>query len=108
MTKNSFIEKQENSISVHIFSVSATLVGVCLTVIGIINIITINKQHETIIDDVLAVDAIVFLICCLLSYISLKMEDRAKKLKLELAVDRIFLTGIIVMVLICFMIIIKV
>lgn len=108
MTKNSFIEKQENSISVHIFSVSATLVGVCLTVIGIINIITTNKQHETIIDDVLAVDAIVFLICCLLSYISLKMEDRAKKLKLELAVDRIFLTGIIVMVLICFMIIFKV
>lgn len=108
MTKDSFIEKQEAGISFHIFSVSATLVGVCLTVIGIVNIISNNKRHETIIDDILAVDAIVFLVCCLLAYFSIKMEDRVKRLKLELVVDKIFLTGIFVMVIICFLIIFKV
>ena len=51
----------EADICVHIFSVSAGLVGVCLTVIGLIRIIVNTNKVETAIDDFLAVDAIIFL-----------------------------------------------
>ena len=34
MSQETFIEKQEENIAIHIFSVSAAMVGVCLTVIA--------------------------------------------------------------------------
>jgi hypothetical protein len=108
MAKESFIEKQEANLSIHIFSVSATLVGVCLTVIGIINILPLNKNNETINDDILAVAAFLFLICCVLSYFALKIEDRTSRLRLEKRVDVIFLVGIGLMSLICFFIVLKI
>ncbi len=46
----------ENSISIHIFSVSATLVGVCLTVIGIFRAITELKNFDSVGDNILAFD----------------------------------------------------
>ena len=47
MPQETYLEKQEENISIHIFSVSAGMVGVCLTVIGIINMITTFKRSET-------------------------------------------------------------
>ena len=44
-------------LNVHIFSVSAAMVGVCLTVVGIIGIIiSNNSEYATIADDLLALD----------------------------------------------------
>jgi len=58
----------EENMCVHIFSASSTLVGVCLTVIGIIRLIINQKGLNTLADDFLVVDALVFLGACLLSY----------------------------------------
>jgi len=47
----------EEDISIHIFTVSAAMVGVCLTVIGLIRVVITFGKADTVADDLLAVDA---------------------------------------------------
>jgi hypothetical protein len=108
MSQETFIEKQEESISIHIFSVSAAMVGVCLTVIGIINIITTYKKIETFGDELTTIDAIIFLGTCIVSYVAIKTKERKRRLILEKVSDITFLTGLAVMVIVCLFIVIKV
>jgi len=105
MPQESFIEKQEESISPHIFSVSAGMVGVCLTVVSLINIITTVKKIDTLGDDLTAFDAVIFILSCYLSYMSMKTKDRKRRLLLERIADRIFLFGLLLMVLVCLFIV---
>jgi hypothetical protein len=100
MTPESFIEKQEESIVTHIFSVSAAMVGVCLTAIGIINIITVFNKTQSLADDITVVDAILFLASCLLSYTAIKTKNRKLRLKLERITDIFFISALILMVLV--------
>ncbi len=58
----------EEDICIHIFTVSAAMVGVCLTVIGLIRVVITFGKIDTIADDLLAGDAFLFLLACLLSY----------------------------------------
>ena len=58
----------EQDICIHIFTVSSAMVGVCLTVIGLIRVVITFGRADTLADDFLAVDALLFLISCLLSY----------------------------------------
>ena len=62
----------EEDICIHIFTVSAAMVGVCLTVIGLLRVIITIRKFDTIADDILAMDAVVFLVSCLLSYWALR------------------------------------
>ena len=57
----------EEDISIHIFTVSSAMVGVCLTVIGLIRVVITFGKADTVADDLLAADAFLFLISCLLS-----------------------------------------
>lgn len=105
VAQETFEEKQEESISIHIFSVSAAMVGVCLTVIGIFNIISSFKNIETFGDDITALDALMFLGACVVSYIAIRTKPRARRLVLEKVADALFLIGLGVMVVICFFIV---
>ena len=105
MQEESFIEKQEGSLSIHIFEVSAALVGVCLTVIGIIGLITSLKKMETLADEITALDAVIFLAACIAAYMGIKTRDRRRRLKLERTADTFFITGLCGMVLICLLIV---
>lgn len=67
----------EEDISIHIFTTSATLVGVCLTVIGLFKVIVQLKSISTWGDDLLSVDALLFLVACLLSYRALRTRKAA-------------------------------
>jgi hypothetical protein len=58
----------EQDICIHIFTVSSAMVGVCLTVIGLIRVVITFGRADTLADDFLAGDALLFLISCLLSY----------------------------------------
>ncbi len=62
----------EEDISIHIFSVSAAMVGVCLTVIGILRIVLAVKGIATLADDLLLLDAFAFLAACILAYVALR------------------------------------
>jgi hypothetical protein len=54
----------EQDISIHIFTVSSAMVGVCLTVIGLIHVVITLGTADTLADDFLAGDALLFLISC--------------------------------------------
>jgi len=107
MPQETFIEKQEENIAIHIFSVSAAMVGVCLTVIGILNIMTTFTKIDTLGDETTAIDAIIFLGACIISYIAIKTKERKRRLILEKISDITFLAGLAVMVIVCIFIVFK-
>ncbi len=108
MSQESFIEKQEENISIHIFSVSAAMVGVCLTVIGILNIVSSFKKIETLVDEITALDAIFFLIACIVSYVAIRTKTRKRKYLLEKIADFLFLIGLGLMAVVCLIIVYKI
>ena len=91
----------EQDISIHIFTVSSAMVGVCLTVIGLIRVVITLGRADTLADDLLAGDALLFLISCLLSYWALRSRSVRRMHRLEKIADGIFILAMIGMVVIC-------
>jgi hypothetical protein len=91
----------EQDICIHIFTVSSAMVGVCLTVIGLIRVVITLGSVDTLTDDLLAGDALLFLISCLLSYWALRSRSLRRMHRLEKVADGIFITAMIGMVIIC-------
>ena len=91
----------EQDISIHIFTVSSAMVGVCLTVIGLIRVVITLGRADTLADDLLAADALLFLISCLLSYWALRSRSMRRMHRLEKIADAIFIFAMIGMVIIC-------
>jgi len=91
----------EQDISIHIFTVSSAMVGVCLTVIGLIRVVITLGTADTLADDFLAGDALLFLISCLLSYWALRSRSMRRMHRLEKIADGIFIFAMIGMVIIC-------
>ena len=90
-----------DDLCIHIFTVSAGMVGVCLTVIGLIRIIISIRKVDTFADDLLAVNAVLFLVACLTAYTALRTRDSQRMARLEHAADAIFLIAMTVMVVAC-------
>lgn len=91
----------EENICVHIFSVSAAMVGVCLTVIGIIQVIIKARNATTLADDFLAIDALLFLSSCMLSYSAMRKQGTERMFRIEKIADTIFIVAMVFMVVIC-------
>jgi hypothetical protein len=91
----------EKDICIHIFTVSSAMVGVCLTVIGLIRVVITMGRADTLADDFLATDALLFLICCLLSYWALRSRGFRRMHRLERIADGIFILAMTGMVVIC-------
>lgn len=91
----------EQDISIHIFTVSSAMVGVCLTVIGLIRVVITLGRADTLADDFLAADALLFLVSCLLSYWALRCRSVRRMHRLEKVADAIFIAAMIGMVIIC-------
>ena len=91
----------EHDICIHIFTVSSAMVGVCLTVIGLIRVVITLGRADTLADDLLAGDALLFLISCLLSYWALRSRGLRRMHRLEKIADGIFIVAMIGMVIIC-------
>jgi len=91
----------EHDICIHIFSVSSAMVGVCLTVIGLIRVVITLGTADTLADDFLAGDALLFLISCLLSYWALRARSLRRMHRLEKIADVTFIIAMIGMVIIC-------
>ena len=95
----------EEDISIHIFTASAAMVGVCLTVIGLIRVIQSFKEKVTLTDDLLAFDALLFLLSCLLSYWALRTRHVRRMYRVERLADSLFIVGLILMVVVCSLIV---
>jgi uncharacterized membrane protein YqjE len=91
----------EQDISIHIFTVSSAMVGVCLTVIGLIRVVITLGRADTLADDFLAGCALLFLVSCLLSYWALRCRSVRRMHRLEKVADAIFILAMIGMVGVC-------
>lgn len=94
----------EEDISIHLFTVSAAMVGVCLTVIGLIRVVITLGKIDTITDDLLALDALLFVIACLLSYSALRSRTKRRMHRVEKLADTIFIAAMLLMTGICVLI----
>ena len=91
-------EEIEASILVDVFSVSAAMVGVCLTVIQLIQM-NVARKPNTIVDEILAFDSIFFMIACVASFLALKSKRHSRfKRRMEKIGDGCFLLAISTMV----------
>lgn len=91
----------EEDISIHIFTASATMVGVCLTVIGLFKLILQLKSISTWADDLISIDAMLFLSSCGLAYWALRTRSIRRRHLAEKIADLIFLAAITLMTAIC-------
>jgi hypothetical protein len=94
-------KRLEEDICIHIFTVSSAMVGVCLTVIGLIRVVITLGKADTIADDLLALDAMLFLLACLLSYSALRSRGVRRMHRIERAADGLFIAAMILMTIIC-------
>jgi len=93
-------EREEN-ICIHIFTVSSAMVGVCLTVIGLIRVVITLGRADTFADDLLAGDALLFLVSCFVSYAALRSRNAQGMRRLERFADGVFILAMLVMVAVC-------
>jgi hypothetical protein len=91
----------EEDISIHIFTTSATMVGVCLTVIGVLRVVLRIRSVSTWSDDLLSIDAMLFLGACGVAYWALRTRSIRRRLLTEKIADVIFLFALTLMTTIC-------
>jgi hypothetical protein len=94
-------ERLEEDVCIHIFTASSALVGVCLTVIGLFRVTAQLQQAVFFGDDLVALDAVLFLLSCGLSYWALRTRTRRRRYKVEQLADGLFLIALCLMALIC-------
>lgn len=94
-------EQREHDLTMHVFSISAAMVGVCLTAIGILRLVAAQTKVQTLGDELLAVDAVIFVLCSFLSFWSFKTRQPRFRHRLRLVVDGLFIIALFLMVSIC-------
>ena len=80
-----------NSLSTNILPTSATMIGVCMTVLSIGHLGSSSYIRMTI-DKILAVGALIFLASALLSFMS--MRTRWSGIRYEVRAETIFISGL--------------
>lgn len=86
-----------NGLSAHILPTSATMIGVCMTVLSIGHLGP-GGEVRMVMDKLLAVDALVFLASALLSFMS--MRSKGVRSRYEARAELIFIAGLAILVLV--------
>jgi len=86
---------RNSNLSNHILYVSATMVGICMTMLSIIQLIPKGIVSRWV-DDALSLDSMLFLASTMLSYWALRHELVSEKY--ERAADLVFLGGMVLLV----------
>ncbi|MEJ7589541.1 MAG: hypothetical protein WKI04_18470 [Ferruginibacter sp.] len=84
--------KDKKNTSQHILSTSSNLLGICFIVLTSLKLL--KMQSDTLVDEFTASAMILFMISCILSFLSLKSNGRWVSLYESVAEVR-FLTGLI-------------
>jgi multisubunit Na+/H+ antiporter MnhF subunit len=83
----------------HLLSLSGTLAGLCITGVTLFHTMGRTSIPRTIADDVLAVSALLFLVCTYLIFFALRTRRDAVAIRLEKIADLLFLLALTGMVL---------
>jgi small-conductance mechanosensitive channel len=79
-----------NGLSAHILPVSATMVGVCMTVVSIVKLVH-PSGIGFVIDKLLAADSLIFLASAILSFMSMQRTEAEGAAQLERWAETAFL-----------------
>ena len=71
------------------------MLGVCMTVISIVKLTQTNRGIAYWVDDLLAFDALVFLVSAIFSYLSIR--SNSKKIYFEDIADKFFMLALVFM-----------
>jgi hypothetical protein len=86
-----------------LLTVSSGMVGVCLTAVGLVNVIEVLSKWEGWVDDLLAVGSLLFSLVTLLSFLGIRTRIRYKWPRYVLVLDVLFCLGIVAMVVASFL-----
>ena len=87
----------EDDVCIHVFRASANLLGVCLTILGLLTGLRIANVRY---DFLLVLSAAVFLSSCLISYIALRTRRLRRRYRMERIADLMFIIGLCLIVLV--------
>lgn len=94
----------DREICKHIFPVAAAMVGVCLTAIGLLRVVSAVGRKGTVADDILSFDAVLFLLATLASYFALRVESDERRHGLERVADVSFILAMVTLTAACFLV----
>jgi hypothetical protein len=93
MSNRITIRTRSESLASHILPVSGTMIGVCVTLIGLVKLAKHGSSH---VDEYAAMAAVTFRASALTSYLSIRYSNRTKlSFQIERMADVIFLAGLI-------------
>jgi len=99
---------QENQIEERLYThlmtllaVSAGMVGVCLTAISLIGIFHSHSKIDSVLDEIVAVDSLLYVAVCLLIFLALRTPLKKRSSALALTVDLIFSLALILTAIAC-------
>jgi hypothetical protein len=84
--------------------IASAMVGVCLTGIGLLHVTITLRARQTVADDLLSIDALLFLIATLSSYFALRVQGTARLHWLERIADATFIAAMLLLTAACFII----
>src|SRR5215467_9270856 len=89
------VRMRSETLASHILPVSATMIGVCVTLIGLVKLAE-AKLGSSHVDEYAALVSIMFLTSALTSYLSIRYSQRPRlSVRIEQIADLIFLGGLI-------------
>ena len=81
----------------HLLSVSGTLAGLCVTVVALMNTLGKSVRAVTVVDDLFAISALLYLICIYLIFAALRIRKPRITGKLVRLVDMVFIVAMSLM-----------
>jgi hypothetical protein len=95
MSNRIMIRTNSESLASHILPVSGTMIGVCVTLIGLVKLAQ-AKHGSSHVDEYAAMAAVTFLTSALTSYLSIRYSSRTMlSCRIEQMADVVFLCGLI-------------
>ncbi len=98
----------DEDVSVYVLTSSCQMIAVCLAVIGILSTDPILRKTVLMRDHLLAVDTLLFLLSTFCAYIAMRERKQKRLHRIELFAEWTFLSGMMLMVLICISLAMKV
>lgn len=84
--------------------IASGMVGVCMTGIGLLRVAFAMHGRQTFADDLLSIDALLFLLATLSSYFALRFQSNLRLHWLERIADATFIIAMLLLTIACFVI----
>lgn len=84
--------------------IAAGMTGVCLTAITVLRVVVTVGRRGTVADNLLSVDALLFLVATLTSYLALRVPEGERLHAMERIADLAFIAAMLLLTLVCFVI----